>query len=74
MKSNDANLMVTRRVRQKGMITSSCGLALLLMALIVIAATPNLFVFVPATIQHVTVVVLGGQLVGWALSGRSENE
>jgi hypothetical protein len=73
MKSGNANLMVTRRERQ-GMITSSCGLALLLMALVVIAVTPDLCAFVPNSVQDVILGVLTGQLVGWALSGRSENE
>jgi MFS superfamily sulfate permease-like transporter len=74
MKSTDAKLMMTGRERQRGMITSSCGLALLLMALIIITATPNLFVFVPSAIQHVIVAVLAGQLVGWIFSGQPRSE
>jgi hypothetical protein len=73
MKSGDSNSMVTRCERQ-GMIASSCGLALLLMALVVIAVTPNLFAFIPYPVQDVILGVLAGQLVGWALSGRSENK
>jgi hypothetical protein len=73
MKSSDAKLMMRRRERQRGMITSSCGLALLLMALIIIAATPELFV-VPSTIQHVIVAVLAGQLVGWIFSGQPKSK
>lgn len=74
MKSGDSNVMMTRREGQRGTITSSCGLALLLMAVIVIAATPGLFMLIPSAIQDVMLGVLAGQLVGWALSGRPEKE
>jgi len=63
-----------RRVRQKGIITSSCGLTVFLFTLMVIAATPDLAAFVPSTVQHVIVAALAGQLVVWACSGRRENQ
>ena len=65
--------MVMRHVRQKGIISSSCGLTVFLFTVVVIAATTDLAVFVPSTIQNVIVAALAGQLVGWVCSGRREN-
>ena len=61
-------------MRQKGIISSSCGLAVFLFTLVVIAATTDLAAFGPPTIQHVIVAALAGQLVGWVCSGPRENQ